>query len=51
MLGCRVLSVVVCGNASFGAIAAIRSQQETERFAREQFELYTRLGTVLGLKK
>jgi len=39
------------GNATFGAIPAIRSPQETEKFAREQFELYTRLGTALGLKK
>jgi tripartite-type tricarboxylate transporter receptor subunit TctC len=39
------------GNASFGAIPAIRSPQDTEKFAREQFELYTRLGTALGLKK
>jgi len=39
------------GNASFGGIPAIRSQQDTEKFAREQFELYTRLGTQLGLKK
>ena len=39
------------GNASFGGIPAIRSPQDTEKFAREQFELYTRLGTQLGLKK
>ena len=39
------------GNASFGGIPAIRSQQDTEKFAREQFELYTRLGAQLGLKK
>ena len=32
------------GNASFGGIPAIRSQQDTEKFAREQFELYTKLG-------
>jgi tripartite-type tricarboxylate transporter receptor subunit TctC len=39
------------GNASFGGIPAIRSLQDTEKFAREQFELYERLGTQLGLKK
>ena len=39
------------GNATFGAIPAIRSPSDTEKFAREQFELYTRLGTALGLKK
>ena len=39
------------GNASFGAIPAIRSQAETEKFARDQFELYERLGTALGLRK
>jgi tripartite-type tricarboxylate transporter receptor subunit TctC len=39
------------GNASFGGIPAVRSPQDTEKFAHEQFELYTRLGTALGLKK
>ncbi|MEO8137663.1 MAG: tripartite tricarboxylate transporter substrate binding protein [Betaproteobacteria bacterium] len=39
------------GNASFGAIPAIRSPADTEKFAKEQFELYERLGTVLGLRK
>lgn len=39
------------GNASFGGVPAIRSQQETEKFAREQYELYLRLGAQLGLKK
>ena len=39
------------GNASFGGVPAIRSPQETEKFAREQFELYSRLGAQLGLKK
>ena len=39
------------GNASFGGVPAIRSPQDTEKFAREQFELYERLGTALGLKK
>ena len=39
------------GNASFGGVPAIRSPQDTEKFAREQYELYSRLGTQLGLKK
>jgi len=39
------------GNAGFGAIAAIRSPADTEKFAREQFEFYEKLGTVLGLRK
>jgi tripartite-type tricarboxylate transporter receptor subunit TctC len=39
------------GNASFGGIPAIRSPADTEKFAREQFELYDKLGTALNLKK
>jgi len=39
------------GNASFGAIPAIRSPQDTEKFAKEQFDLYEKLGAQLGLKK
>ncbi|MEP7085642.1 MAG: tripartite tricarboxylate transporter substrate binding protein [Betaproteobacteria bacterium] len=39
------------GNASFGGIPAIRSPGDTEKFAREQFELYERLGGALGLRK
>lgn len=39
------------GNASFGGIPAIRSPAETEKFAREQYELYDKLGTALDLKK
>jgi tripartite-type tricarboxylate transporter receptor subunit TctC len=39
------------GNASFGGIAAIRSPADTEKFAREQFELYEKLGVALGLRK
>jgi tripartite-type tricarboxylate transporter receptor subunit TctC len=41
----------VRGNAGFGAIPAIRTPAETEKFAREQFELYEKLGTALGLRK
>jgi tripartite-type tricarboxylate transporter receptor subunit TctC len=39
------------GNAAFGGIPAIRSPAETEKFAREQYELYERLGTALNLRK
>ena len=39
------------GNASFGGIPAVRSPQETEKFAQGQFQLYERLGAALGLKK
>ena len=39
------------GNARLGGIAAIRSPAETERFVREQFELYNRLVTVLGIRQ
>ena len=39
------------GNAGFGAIPAIRSPAETEKFAREQVEFYEKLGTALGLRK
>jgi len=39
------------GNAGFGGIPAIRSPAETEKFAREQFELYDKLGSALDLKR
>ncbi len=39
------------GNAGFGAIPAIRSPAETEKFAREQVDFYERLGAALGLRK
>ena len=39
------------GNAGFGAIPAIRSPADTEKFAREQVELYEKLGAALGLRK
>ena len=39
------------GNAGFGAIPAIRSPAETEKFAREQVEFYEKLGAALGLRK
>lgn len=39
------------GNARIGGIAAIRSPAETERFVREQYELYDRLITALGIRQ
>ncbi|CAM3799836.1 Bug family tripartite tricarboxylate transporter substrate binding protein [Polynucleobacter antarcticus] len=39
------------GNETAGAIAAIRSPAETEVFARQQVELYEKLGNTLGLRK
>lgn len=39
------------GNDTVGAIPAIRSQTETEAFAKEQFDLYSKLGSELNLKK
>ena len=39
------------GNAKLGGIAAIRSQADTERFVREQFELYDKLVTSLGIRQ
>ena len=39
------------GNATFGGIPAIRSPEDTEKFARSQYELYERLGTALNLRQ
>ena len=39
------------GTAAIGGVPAIRSPQDTEKFAREQYELYLRLGAQLGLRK
>jgi len=39
------------GNARIGGIAAIRSPAETERFVREQYELYDKLVTALGIRQ
>ena len=39
------------GNARLGGIAAIRSPAETEKFVREQYELYDRLVTALGIRQ
>ncbi len=39
------------GNKRFGGIPAVRSPADTEKFAREQFELYEGLTKSLGLRK
>jgi tripartite-type tricarboxylate transporter receptor subunit TctC len=39
------------GNARLGGIAAIRSPAETEQFVREQFELYDKLVSGLGIRQ
>jgi tripartite-type tricarboxylate transporter receptor subunit TctC len=39
------------GNARLGGIAAIRSPAETEQFVREQYELYDKLATGLGIRQ
>jgi tripartite-type tricarboxylate transporter receptor subunit TctC len=39
------------GNDTVGAIPAIRSQADTEAFAKEQFDLYSKLGAELNLRK
>ena len=39
------------GNDTVGAIPASRSQADTEAFAKEQFDLYSKLGAELNLKK
>ncbi len=39
------------GNARLGGIAAIRSPADTERFVREQYELYDKLVTALGIRQ
>jgi tripartite-type tricarboxylate transporter receptor subunit TctC len=39
------------GNAKIGGIAAIRSPAETEKFVREQYELYSKLVALLGIRQ
>jgi tripartite-type tricarboxylate transporter receptor subunit TctC len=39
------------GNARIGGIAAIRSPAETEKFVREQYELYNNLVGALGIRQ
>ena len=39
------------GNARIGGIPAIRSPADTEKFVKEQFELYDKLVTALGIRQ
>lgn len=39
------------GNARLGGIAAIRSPAETEKFVRDQYELYDKLVSTLGVRQ
>jgi tripartite-type tricarboxylate transporter receptor subunit TctC len=41
----------LAGNARIGGIPAIRSPAETEKFVREQYELYERLAASLGIRE
>jgi tripartite-type tricarboxylate transporter receptor subunit TctC len=41
----------LAGNARIGGIPAIRSPAETEKFVHEQYELYERLATSLGIRE
>lgn len=41
----------IAGNARLGGIAAIRSPAETEKFVREQYEIYDKLVTGLGIRQ
>jgi tripartite-type tricarboxylate transporter receptor subunit TctC len=38
------------GNARIGGIAAIRSPVETEKYVREQYEMYSKLAAALGMR-
>ena len=39
------------GNARIGGVAAIRSPVDTEHYVREQYELYDKLVTALGIRQ
>jgi len=41
----------LAGNARIGGIPAIRSPAETEKFVRDQYELYKRLATSLNIRE
>jgi tripartite-type tricarboxylate transporter receptor subunit TctC len=41
----------LAGNVAIGGVPAVRSPADTEKFAREQYELYEKLGTTLNLRK
>ena len=39
------------GNARIGGISAIRSPMETEKYVREQYEMYSKLAAALGMRQ
>ena len=41
----------IAGNEKLGGIAAIRPPAETEQFVREQYEMYDKLVTTLGIRQ
>lgn len=41
----------LAGNARIGGIPSIRSAADTEKFMREQYELYEKLATQLGIRQ
>jgi tripartite-type tricarboxylate transporter receptor subunit TctC len=41
----------LAGNAKLGSIPAIRSPAETEKFMRDQYELYEKLAVSLGIRE
>jgi len=41
----------LAGNARIGGVAAIRSQAATEQYVREQYELYDKLVSALGIRQ
>jgi tripartite-type tricarboxylate transporter receptor subunit TctC len=41
----------LAGNAKLGGIPAIRSPADTEKFVREQYELYEKLAIALGIRQ
>jgi tripartite-type tricarboxylate transporter receptor subunit TctC len=41
----------LAGNARIGGVAAIRSPAATEQYVREQYELYDKLVTALGIRQ
>ena len=41
----------MAGNARIGGVAAIRSPAATEQYVREQYELYDKLVTALGIRQ
>ena len=41
----------IAGNLKLGGIPAIRSPADTEKFVREQYELYEQLAVSLGIRE